>query len=1172
MKSPGVAISLPLVFLLSWSDQGLGQYGERGIAAEIFALPGSTCDPDTGSVHALDLIYPNITRKDERLSFTNSKSFDLERCSWELAPTGLQRRVCRGVGEIRNEFAARWTGYMEVIKPGRYTFYMTADDGARLIMGHDLCPGIACGTMEDVLNTKLTDLAATYAKDTTYAHQCDECVTGSYKVCHLSKIGCEPFRIWILDAENGASGKCSTSRQVVNGTRYLRRGKHPFKVEYFQRGGPAEFVLRYSGPDTNGRVTVVPSGKFVFPTFSGLMSEWYKLSTAPSFLPPASDFTSVYAGAQLVKRAVDKLQDMVGGWDKEWSKEVLDVGKPVYIRWTGSLFISTAGVYTFRLNSDDASRLIFGGRFFRGEFTAVDNDEVKSQQQSKESKINMLPGWTPMRLEYLYSPNADNRFGDTGIPKPPHFEVTYKGVDTAGKFEPFSTKRSENLIPFDSGCFLTNWAQGNGLSLPRDCSGKCYRWSEDTIGDYVCDRGGDSTDFNFTCRAFLADQGDCAEKPIYVFTTPKPPNECLISCPAGNFSRRNCAACKKRDGGLCVEVVDPTCVAPEGSPPGYCNYARCCVAKLTGVDYWKEDCISFGAVANCSTKLAEIVEGVNAQPRSWAVAELNKNPVLKADMMETCAGDKCAKITDEKKRDPFTSRLTEDPVCPIGEAELEGVECFMGPWPTHAKTPLDDCQDDKFLYNFCRNRKTPKGKPFVRCCAALWMNYKSEAKCGFYGVEQGRCDGYLNEMKAEMSKSPYTSIFNAFVLQECTGDMCNDPLDKDFGCQEVVIKRPIQVAHLILETFDKEAALRGGGAHDGTSFPWMEYVLIPFGGLTFFGMVSYGVYQYMQVPPPPIWHSDKAKIVNDEDTFVEPSQDCGPGCPGPLNGKTHGLVHPRPAALRQLLRDDNLHTGPLALRLEPGLTMPQAAEEAYEHELAFEASITGQDVDELRVAGVVGEKAPIKTIREETLKNLLRPYKDDIAAFAGVKLKQRRMTILSATEEEDMRRKSKLAEIAASEASKDRSPSKRSILNDPIFPLTAGLQDQGPLKLTMGRDSALTLTNGSEELRMLELPGEVPDEQLAVPPPPPDEREDLIRAAVALAEEQREALPPSTEGAFTVVDGLLASVSVGAIIARGPASPASQTTGGIASPPGGRSAASARLMRNGLHGPVKVCT
>lgn len=680
------------------------------------------------------------------------------------------------------------------------------------------------------------------------------------------------------------------------------------------------------------------------------------------------------------------------------------------------------------------------------------------------------------------------------------------------------------------------------MTYARDCSGKCFDGNEALIGDYICDNG-ETTQSNFYCQAFDFDSSDCIVRQPPVLTTPRPANPCFVSCPAGDWSRKDCKQCALTQDGLCVEETLQTCENGPNDPPGHCNFGRCCVAKFDKMEYWDRDCLAFGAYDDCSVALERLLSNIGQQPRSLASLSASRSQDVakpKASVIVDCEGDLCNAVPDEKERNPYTGRLTDDLICRVEESKKAGLECFEGPWVDTNPTPLDDCQGENFKYNFCLNRKTTTGRPFRRCCTFLWVDSRMQPQCKFIGLEMGTCDYWLSAYKAQYAGDIFRAIDKETVLKDCdTGDRCNDPFDEEGGCPDAVVKRPRQVAHLIPEEVDLEALLQGGGEAPPEPIPW-GMILIPIAGILFFGGAAYVVVKLIKDPERPLFHSDKAKVVQD-DTFVEPQQDLDAGN-AVVDGVAYGVVHPRPHALRMILKEQRQQNVPRALRKDPALTMGGITDAAYEARLAIEASVKGMPIERFReIAEMEGVVSPATGLPRELAIQAIADLTKDVP------LPRRRSEV-------DPVALAALVDAAAEEVSenpdeRDEHDEALAVEDDP----SAG-KDSGGLPLQLADQLP-----GQVVERTTRAPSKAP--RAALPGPPPDNDEDLLRQAAMLAEAQALAMPPAAPGAVSVVEALRASTTVGA------------TKVAVAAPSAGRPAATARMLRQGgAKGPPRVCT
>lgn len=84
-------------------------------------------------------------------------------------------------------------------------------------------------------------------------------------------------------------------------------------------------------------------------------------------------------------------------------------------------------------------------------------------------------------------------------------------------------------------------------------------------------------------------------------------------------------------------------------------------------------------------------------------------------------------ITEEFILNPFTGYFTDQRVCPVQESTDRGYECFEGPFEQTGVTDvLTQCQDGRFEWNFCKNRKSYDGRPFAVCCSFLFLNPRAK--------------------------------------------------------------------------------------------------------------------------------------------------------------------------------------------------------------------------------------------------------------------------------------------------------------------------------------------------------------------------------------------------------------------------------------------------------------
>jgi len=118
---------------------------------------------------------PNLVRNVENINYASTGR------AWD----GLK---------VKDNFAVRWTGSMDLAKSGRYTMSLTSDDGSKLYIDRSM-----------------------------------------------------------LISNDGLHGM-----RQRRGSRTLGAGPHLFRVEFFERGGGAGCIFKYQGPDTGNSMVVVP--------------------------------------------------------------------------------------------------------------------------------------------------------------------------------------------------------------------------------------------------------------------------------------------------------------------------------------------------------------------------------------------------------------------------------------------------------------------------------------------------------------------------------------------------------------------------------------------------------------------------------------------------------------------------------------------------------------------------------------------------------------------------------------------------------------------------------------------------------------------------------------------------------------------------------------------------
>lgn len=381
--------------------------------------------------------------------------------------------------------------------------------------------------------------------------------------------------------------------------------------------------------------------------------------------------------------------------------------------------------------------------------------------------------------------------------------------------------------------------------------------------------------------------------------------------------------------------------ATNGSNTNAGMFSNCCVAKLSNVEYWGIDCLAFGAVNDCQTAMTELLTEMNYAPKAldW-LALGGAQQFVQGTLMTDCPTLSCNTITSDFYVNSYTLEFTDQPICPVAESVSPGVECYVGPWQVtlNVNNPLTDCQDGSFDMNFCKNRKTMDGRPFVRCCTFAYINSQGLGKCNFTGLASGTCQSYVGLLQSALDVSAYTAISSPLVLNECTQDGCNDPTDAEIGCPSVVDYNPPQSAGIV-STAPPELQSVGSVPDDGP--PWAVMGIVASGILLLMALA--GLYYYNSLEKPePLFHTAGAKVIA-EDVFIEPSQD---HVLGKMlhDAPNHGVVHPRPHALREILNEQRGVRLPQALRMPPQMVAAEAAVASYADYLNKEAEARGVDL------------------------------------------------------------------------------------------------------------------------------------------------------------------------------------------------------------------------------------
>jgi hypothetical protein len=199
-----------------------------------------------------------------------------------------------------DNFAVRYTGFVQINAPGDYEFTIGSDDGSKLYIADEMLID------NDGLHSYLEKSA----------------------------------------------------------TKTLSTGYHRLQLEYFEHTEGASIELKYKGPDSNNQQVVIPKDKLkkaagtppVIDVNAGLKELVYYFGGDPY---SGSDRDSRYQMPFITGRAPQMVRaaDFInyGSTDNKWGGYSQ---KDNYaVRWTGSMVVRTSGTYTLEIESDDGSVL-----------------------------------------------------------------------------------------------------------------------------------------------------------------------------------------------------------------------------------------------------------------------------------------------------------------------------------------------------------------------------------------------------------------------------------------------------------------------------------------------------------------------------------------------------------------------------------------------------------------------------------------------------------------------------------------------------------------------------------------------------------------------------------------------------------------------------------------------
>jgi hypothetical protein len=199
----------------------------------------------------------------------------------------------------KDNFATRWTGFVEIHVPGKYKFFIESDDGSRMII-----------------------------------------TTG-------------PGKKKTLIDNDGLHGMKEKGGEI-----FLKTQVHAIKLKQFERGGGAGMIFRWKGADSGDKKELVP--KKVLRKVAGLPPV---ADPNAGLREEAFYFKQSKKLGRLRGRVPNKFRvvDFVNYPSTSGTFKGLSKKDDFSIRWSGSLVINNAGSYETSITSDDGSKLYMQG-------------------------------------------------------------------------------------------------------------------------------------------------------------------------------------------------------------------------------------------------------------------------------------------------------------------------------------------------------------------------------------------------------------------------------------------------------------------------------------------------------------------------------------------------------------------------------------------------------------------------------------------------------------------------------------------------------------------------------------------------------------------------------------------------------------------------------------------
>jgi len=281
----------------------------------------------------------------------------------------------------KDHFYVRWTGAVVIKESGRYNFFLTSDDGSRMFIAGNM-----------VVNN------------------------------------------------DGLHGMRERS-----GNRQLNTGKHPIRVDMFEKGGGAGCIFKYSGKDSNNMKVVVPQSALLDATDAASFQE-KKWRMAIYYFRQGGRLANLESKGPNAIKAVDKINyGSTGGYLPGTRRR-----DHFAVRFTARWVVSEAKNYDFYLRSDDGSKLWIDGQ------QVINNDGCHGMRD-RTGKKNLSAGMHVIHVQWF------ERGGGAGC--------IFKYRPSGGKWDFLGS----HVDGFGNPAGYTAPTPGAGIRCCRRCRGRRCR-------------------------------------------------------------------------------------------------------------------------------------------------------------------------------------------------------------------------------------------------------------------------------------------------------------------------------------------------------------------------------------------------------------------------------------------------------------------------------------------------------------------------------------------------------------------------------------------------------------------------------------------------------------------------------------------------------------------------